>query len=88
MYLNEHMDKRQMRITWNEFNWEKPSGHFWTKENQEKSNVAYENQYGFGHEEWLFNPRYRVNGFQYGYVRGVEKASLYLHLNAQCRKVV
>jgi len=70
------MDKRQMRITWNEFNWEKPSGHFWTKENQEKSNVAYENQYGFGHEEWLFNPRYRVNGFQYGYVRGVEKASL------------
>jgi len=33
-------------------------------------------QYGFGHEEWLFNPRYRLNGFQYGYIRGVEKASI------------
>ena len=65
-----------MRITWNEFNWEKPSGHFWSKENQTKKNIAYENQYGFGHEEWLFNQRYRINGFQYGYVRGVEKASL------------
>ena len=70
------MDKRQMRITWNRFNWEKPSGHFWKKENQTKNNIAYENQYGFGHEEWLFNQRYRINGFQYGYVRGVEKASL------------
>lgn len=70
------MDKRQMRITWNENNWEKPSGHLWKKENQGKKNVPYENQYGFGHEEWLFNPRYRLNGFQYGYVRGVEKASL------------
>lgn len=65
-----------MRITWNEFNWEKPSGHFWSKENQAKKNIAYENQYGFGHEEWLFNQRYRINGFQYGYIRGVEKASL------------
>ncbi len=70
------MDKRQMRITWNEYNWEKPSGHLWSKENQTKKNIAYENQYGFGHEEWLFNQRYRINGFQYGYVRGVEKAVL------------
>ncbi len=70
------MDKRQMRITWNEYNWEKPSGHFWKKENQGNKNVPYENQYGFGHEEWIFNPRYRLKGFQFGYVRGVEKASL------------
>jgi len=70
------MDKRQMRITWNKNNWEKPSGHPWKKENQGSKNVPYENQYGFGHEEWLFNPRYRLNGFQYGYIRGVEKANL------------
>lgn len=70
------MDKRQMRITWNENNWEKPSGHFWKKEDQGNKNVPYENQFGFGHEEWLFNPRYRLNGFQYGYIRGVEKARL------------
>lgn len=70
------MDRRQMRVTWNKHNWEKPSGHFWTKENQGNKNIPYENQYGFGHEEWLFNPRYRLNGFQYGYIRGVEKAKL------------
>jgi hypothetical protein len=70
------MDKRQMRITWNENNWEKPSGHPWKKEDQGKSDVPFENQYGYGHEEWLFNPRYRVNDYQYGTVRGVHKAKL------------
>lgn len=70
------MDKRQMRITWNENNWEKPSGHPWRKENQEKKNIPFENQYGYGHEEWLFNPRYRIDGYQYGFVRGVENAKL------------
>jgi len=65
-----------MRITWNEYNWEKPSRHIWNKKDQGSKTVPYENQYGFGHEEWLFNPRYRLKGFQYGYVRGVEKASL------------
>lgn len=47
-----------------------PSGHNWKKENQGKSNIAYENQYGFGGEEWLFNPRYKIGEYQYGYIRG------------------
>lgn len=63
--------KRLLRITWNESNWELPSGHKWRKKDQGNSNIAYENQYGFGGEEWLFNSRYYINGFQYGYIRGL-----------------
>ncbi|HQO89112.1 MAG TPA: hypothetical protein PKX72_04240 [Chitinophagales bacterium] len=64
-------EKRLLRITWNENNWEIPSGHRWSKEKQGDTNTAYENQYGFGGEEWLFNTRYNIDGFQYGYVRGL-----------------
>lgn len=70
-------DKRIMRITWNANNWEFPSGHPWHKKNQGNTNIAYENQYGYGHEEWLFNERYRIDGFQYGYIRGVDRLSEY-----------
>ena len=70
------MERRIMRLTWNEYNWHKPSGHLWKKEKQGNNKVAHENQYGYGHEEWLFNPRYEIDGFQYGYIRGVEKAKI------------
>jgi len=64
-------EKRLLRITWNEKRWELPSGHVWSKANQEKKNIAHENQYGFGGEEWLFNTRYEIEGFQYGFIRGL-----------------
>lgn len=62
------------RLTSNENNWELPSPHRWRKENQGKKNIPFENQYGFGHEEWLFNSRYFLNGFQYGYIRGIQNS--------------
>lgn len=62
------------RLTSNENYWELPSPHRWRKENQGKKNIAFENQYGFGHEEWLLNPRYNLNGYQYGYIRGIENS--------------
>ena len=65
--------KRLMRLVYNVNKWHRPSGHKWKKKNQGNPNIAHHNQYGFGAEEWLFNPRYHLNGFQYGYVRGVEK---------------
>lgn len=65
------LEKRLLRITWNENLWEKPSGHEWEKSNQGNSSIAYENQFGFGGEEWLFNLRYNIDGFQYGYIRGL-----------------
>lgn len=68
-------DKRIMRITWNSNNWEFPCGHPWIEKNQGKRNIAFENKHGFGHEEWLFNERYRIEGYQYGFIRGVENLS-------------
>jgi hypothetical protein len=68
-------NKRIMRLTWNTNNWEFPSGHPWREKNQGNRNIAYENQYGYGHEEWLFNERFRIDGFQYGYIRGVNNLS-------------
>jgi len=61
------------RLTYNENDWEIPSGHLWSVTNQNNPNIAYENQHGFGHEEWLFNPRYNIAGWQYGYIRGLSR---------------
>jgi hypothetical protein len=69
--LKNAVEKRLLRITWNENNWDIPSGHRWLKKNQGNSNIAHENQYGFGGEEWLFNSRYNIGGFQYGFIRGI-----------------
>lgn len=68
-------EKRIMRLTWNTNNWELPISHTWKPADQGKPNVAHEHQYGYGHEEWLFNPRYRKGDFQYGYIRGVDHMS-------------
>jgi hypothetical protein len=68
-------EKRLLRVTWNENSWELPSGHNWSKEKQGDSNTAHENQYGFGGEEWLFNTRYNIKGFQYGYIKGLSEIS-------------
>lgn len=60
------------RLTSNENKWELPSPHRWRKKNQGHSNIAFEHQYGFGHEEWLRNARYCVDGYQYGFIRGFQ----------------
>lgn len=62
------------RLTSNDNNWEIPSTHKWNTNNQGKKSVAFEHQYGFGHEEWLLNPRYNIGGYQYGYIRGIGNA--------------
>ncbi len=69
--ISSSLQKRLLRVTWNENLWELPSGHEWSKENQAKKDVAFENKHGFGGEEWLFNKRYNIDGFQYGYIRGL-----------------
>jgi hypothetical protein len=63
-------ENRLFRLTWNTSGWEHPIGHDWKPQNQGNGNIAYEHQYGFGHEEWLFNPRLIQDGYQYGYIRG------------------
>lgn len=61
------------RLTYNENDWIVPSGHLWKKSNQGKKGIKFENQFGFGHEEWLLNTRYNIKGYQYGYIRGLRR---------------
>lgn len=61
------------RLTSNNYNWELPSGHSWKKENQGSKQIPFENQFGFGHEEWLLDPRMRIGDFQYGFIRGLQE---------------
>lgn len=64
-------ENRLLRITYNKNLWELPSGHPWSRKNQGKPDYAFENMFGFGGEEWLFNNRYNIDGYQYGYIRGL-----------------
>ncbi|WP_127127888.1 hypothetical protein [Pseudoflavitalea rhizosphaerae] len=63
---------RLFRLTWNTNGWQRPISHKWKKSNQGNRNIAFENQAGFGGEEWLFNARYHLDGYQYGFIRGVQ----------------
>lgn len=65
------------RLTSNENDWVLPSGHGWNARYQGNPNIAYEKQYGFGHEEWLLNPRFNVDGLQYGHIRSLEKTNFH-----------
>lgn len=68
---NAIADTRLMRLTWNEMGWVQPTGHKWNRTKQ-GTNAAFENQYGFGFEEWLLNPAFFFDGYQYGFIRGAE----------------
>jgi hypothetical protein len=65
-------EKRLMRLVYNDKNWQTPMERYWNKSWQGRTDKAHHEQYGFGFEEWLFNPRYLIGGLQYGYVRGID----------------
>lgn len=67
-----YRNERLFRLTYNTKDWTIPSGHSWNIADQGNNDIAFENQYGFGGEEWLFNPNFQHNGVQYGYIRGAE----------------
>lgn len=64
-------DQRLMRLTFNSKGWVEPIGHKW-KVAKQGTDDAFENQYGFGFEEWLFNDAFFIDGYQYGAIRGCE----------------
>ncbi len=66
-------ENRITRLVWNDREWHTPMGRNYNPDWQGLSDKPYHSQYGYGHEEWLFNPRYQINGIQYGYIRGVAK---------------
>jgi len=59
--------KKLARICWNSNDWQRPSG----MEGKSTDPNSYERQHGFGHEEWLFRQDWTIDGWQYGFIQGV-----------------
>lgn len=55
------------RICWNDNDWKFPSG----ANGKSKTEGAYERDYGFGHEEWIFNPSRVIDGYHYSYLQPI-----------------
>ncbi len=72
IYYSLWPERRLMRLVYNENNWQVPIERYWNKKWQGRTDKAHHEQYGFGFEEWLFNTRYLINGYQYGYIRGID----------------
>jgi len=56
------------RICWNTKGWSRPSG---DARNAETGSFVREN--GFGHEEWLFNYEWTLNGYRFGFLQPVNR---------------
>ena len=56
------------RITWNTNGWVKPSGL-----TGKSTNPSFENENGFGHEEWLFDGDKVIDGYKYGFLEPIHK---------------
>lgn len=53
------------RICWNTKEWKRPSG----RKGKSKDNNSYENEKGFGHEEWLLDDsKIMSDGYHYGFL--------------------
>lgn len=64
------IETRICRICWNTNGWVKPSGRIGKSKSSAKS---HEKDFGFGHEEWLFDMDKIYNGYHYGFLEPVRK---------------
>jgi hypothetical protein len=60
------MDKYYARVCWNSKGWKYPSGEAALLENG-----SYVSKTGFGHEEWLFNFAWLIDGYHYAFLQPV-----------------
>ena len=63
------MNNKYCRICWNTAGWRKPTGDASTIE----FGATYVATHGFGHEEWLFNFEWLIDGFRYGFLQPIGK---------------
>ena len=60
------MQNKYARVCWNTLGWRIPSG-------DAIEGNSYVARYGFGHEEWLFNFEWLINGYRYGFLQPIGK---------------
>src|SRR4051812_36569850 len=66
---NESTTGRYCRLCWNTLDWRRPSG-----DAQALETGTFVSNYGFGHEEWLLNTEWELDGFRYGFLQPINKA--------------
>lgn len=64
-----NIEKRVARICWNDKGWVEPSG----KSGKSSDKNSHEYQFGYGHEEWLFDTSKIINGYHYAFLEPVRK---------------
>ena len=61
------MHDKFCRVCWNTSGWRIPTGE------RIETGDSYVSTYGFGHEEWLFNYEWMIDGFRYGFLQPIGK---------------
>lgn len=70
-----NINPKLVRVVWNTNGWRFPSG-----PNGKSNNAGnHEHDYGYGYEEWLFDPNKVIDGYQYGFLQPFNQ---YFHLYA------
>lgn len=64
-----NMEMKLCRICWNTAGWRRPTG----EAAELETGDSYVAQHGYGHEEWLFNYEWMIDGFRYGFVQPIGK---------------
>ena len=65
------VNKKVARLTWNTLGWKLPSG----PAGKSKSAETHEGQFGYGHEEWLFDTSKIIDGYHYGFLQPIQNAT-------------
>ena len=63
-------DEKYARVTWNTNGWKYPSGI-----NGKSKSSSHENEFGYGHEEWLFDFDKLIDGYKYGRLEPLDAKS-------------
>jgi hypothetical protein len=66
---NVKMQRYVARLCWNTAGWVRPTG-----EARETESDTYATRMGFGHEEWLFNYQWMLEGWKYGFLQPVNRS--------------
>jgi len=56
------------RIAYNSAGWRKPTG----EASKHESAGSYNQQFGFGHEDWLFRHEWLIDGWRYAFIQGIK----------------
>ena len=58
------------RIAFNSANWQRPTG----EAHQHEAEGTFNQENGFGHEDWLFRNEWLIDGWRYAFIQGVNKS--------------